>query len=60
MKTKFESLETFNAYNQLDEDYKNLTIHFEEYKLHKKGTIESNKQMYNCLKYLNSILDQKK
>lgn len=60
MKSKYESTECYLAYKQLDDDYKNFIIHHANYGVYKKGTLESEKQKKNCLKYLESILEQKK
>jgi hypothetical protein len=60
MKSKYESAECYLAYKQLDDDYKNFIIYYDDYKVYKKGTLESEKQKNNCLKYLQSIMEQKK
>jgi hypothetical protein len=60
MKNKYESAEFYIAFKQLDDDYKNLVIHLQDYSIYKKGTLESEKQKNNCIKYLKSILELKK
>jgi hypothetical protein len=60
MKSKYLSAECYLAYKQLDDDYKNLIIHWQDYSIYQKGTLESEKQRLNCIKYLESILDLKK
>lgn len=60
MKNKYESTECYLAYKQLDDDYKNFIIHHANYGVYKKGTFDSEKQKKNCLKFLESILEQKK
>lgn len=58
--THLLSKEHFIAQKQLESDYENLVIHFEDYNNCKGETDEMEKAKKNCLKYLNSIIDNKK
>ncbi len=53
------SKEHFIAHDQLLSDYKNLVCHYEDFKLYRKGTAQSDKAKQNCHKYLISILVNK-
>jgi len=53
------SKEHFIAHDQLTNDYKNLICHYEDFKIYRKGTAQSDKAKMNCHKYLISILANK-
>ena len=53
------SKEHFIAHDQLLSDYKNLVCHYEDFKLYRKGTAQSDKAKQNCHKYLISIIVNK-
>lgn len=53
------SKEHFIAHDQLIKDYKNLVCHYEDFKLYRKGTAQSDKAKQNCHKYLISIIVNK-
>jgi formyltetrahydrofolate synthetase len=53
------SKEHFIAHNQLINDYNNLVCHYEDFKLYRKGTAQSDKAKQNCHKYLISIIVNK-
>jgi hypothetical protein len=54
------SKEHFIAHDQLLSDYKNLVCHYEDFKYYPKGTLHQNKAKDNCIKYLISIINNKK
>lgn len=53
------SKEHFIAHDQLINDYKNLVCQYEDFKLYRKGTAQSDKAKQNCHKYLISIIVNK-
>jgi len=59
MKDKFLSTEHYIAYKQLEDDYKNFIVHFNDFNDSKKDSENYEKQRYICIKYLESAIKQK-
>ncbi|MFY8170576.1 MAG: hypothetical protein ACOVK2_05620 [Candidatus Fonsibacter sp.] len=59
MKDKFLSTEHYIAYLQLESDYKNFIVHYEDYINSKVGSEKFEKQKFICIKYLESAIEQK-
>lgn len=59
MKDKFLSTEHYIAYKQLEDDYKNFIIHYDDFNNSKKGTADYERQRYICIKYIESAIKQK-
>jgi hypothetical protein len=57
--THLLSLDHFLAHDQIIEDYKNLTFHYEDFKSSHKHTNHRNISAKNCKKYLNRIIENK-
>ena len=57
---KFLSTEHYIAYLQLESDYKNYIVHYEDFINSKRGTENYIKQKDICIKYLESAIEQKK
>jgi hypothetical protein len=60
MKDKFLSTEHYIAYNQLESDYKNFIVHYDDYYNSKVGSENFEKQKFICIKYLESAIEQKR
>lgn len=60
MKYKFLSTENYLAYLQLENDYKNFIVHYDDYVNSKKESEEYHKQKFICIKYLESAIEQKR
>lgn len=60
MKDKFLSTEHYIAYNQLESDYKNFIVHYEDFNNSKVGSENYEKQKLICIKYLESAREQKR
>jgi hypothetical protein len=60
MKDKFLSTEHYIAYNQLENDYKNFIVHYDDYCNSASGSENYNKQKFICIKYLESAIEQKR
>lgn len=56
---KFTSLDTFIASNQMESDYKNLLVFYEDYKIFAKMSKQKISAQSHCMKYLESIIEQK-
>ncbi len=59
MKDKFSSTEHYIAYNQLENDYKNFIVHYDDYYNSESGSENFEKQKLICIKYLESAIQQK-
>jgi hypothetical protein len=59
MKDKFLSTEHYIAYNQLENDYKNFIVHYDDYYNSEPGSENFEKQKLICIKYLESAIAQK-
>jgi hypothetical protein len=59
MKDKFLSTEYYIAYNQLESDYKNFIVHYDDYYNSESGSENFDKQKLICIKYLESAIKQK-
>lgn len=59
MKGKFLSTEHYIAYNQLENDYKNFIVHYDDYYNSESGSENFEKQKLICIKYLESAIQQK-
>lgn len=59
MKDKFLSTEHYLAYLQLESDYKNFIVHYEDYINSASGSENFEKQKFICIKYLESAIEQK-
>jgi hypothetical protein len=59
MKDKFLSTEHYIAYNQLENDYKNFIVHYDDYYNSESGSENFEKQKLICIKYLESAIEQK-
>ena len=60
MKDKFLSTEHYIAYNQLENDYKNFIVHYDDYYNSESGSENFEKQKLICIKYLESAIEQKR
>jgi|688.fasta_scaffold422292_1 hypothetical protein len=60
MKDKFLSTEHYIAYNQLESDYKNYIVHYEDYLNSEKGSENFEKQKLICINYVESAINQKR
>jgi len=59
MKDKFLSTQHYIAYNQLESDYKNFIVHYDDYLNSEEGSENFEKQKLICIKYLESAIEQK-
>jgi hypothetical protein len=60
MKDKFLSTENYIAYNQLESDYKNFIVHYDDYYNSEPLSENFEKQKFICIKYLESAIEQKR
>jgi hypothetical protein len=59
MKDKFLSTEHYIAYNQLESDYNNFIVHYDDYLNSESKSENFEKQKLICIKYLESAIAQK-
>jgi len=60
MKEKFLSTEHYIAFKQLEDDYKNFIIHYDDFNNSERGTADYERQKYICINYLESAIEQKR
>jgi hypothetical protein len=53
------SKEHFLAHDQLENDYKNFIVHYDDYYNSESGSENFEKQKFICIKYLESAIAQK-
>jgi hypothetical protein len=53
---QYKGIERYNAHKQYKDDYDNLVVFYEEWKMYKLGTAQKDKAYNVCVKYLNRII----